>query len=121
MIGIGCRTRTHASPRRESLRYATLLSLLLLSTLVLAQAATEAPVLEPGILLSAGKIPLSVGLTASVEVVDWNNDRKKDLLVGTYAGGNILLFLNKGTDSAPRFTAGEKLKAGRGLLTVGSG
>ena len=53
--------------------------------------------------------------------MDWNNDGKKDLLVGTFSGGNILLFLNRGTDAEPRFSGGEKLIAGGKEFTAGFG
>ena len=32
-------------------------------------------------------------------VVDWNADGNKDLLIGTFFGGNILLYLNEGTNN----------------------
>ena len=42
---------------------------------------------------------------------DWNNDGRKDLLVGQ-ANGSISLFLNTNTDADPRFDAGSFLQAG---------
>jgi len=36
-------------------------------------------------------------------VADWNNDGKKDLIVGQFNQGKIRLYLNNGTDSDPRF------------------
>jgi WD40 repeat protein len=35
-------------------------------------------------------------------VVDWNNDRRKDLLVGSQ-DGSLRLYLNTGTDAEPMF------------------
>jgi len=52
------------------------------------------------------------GDTASPEVVDWNNDGKKDLLVGMFSEGKVMLFLNTGTDVDPKFKSGELLTAG---------
>jgi hypothetical protein len=93
-----------------------------LLTLIAATAqAGEAPVLGPGVLIHAGEKPISVGHTASVEVVDWNEDGKKDLLVGTFSAGNIYLFLNEGTDAAPVFSGGTKLMAGGKPLSAGCG
>ena len=37
-------------------------------------------------------------------VVDWNNDGKRDLVVGNQSG-KVLLFLNIGNDNAPSFTS----------------
>jgi hypothetical protein len=45
------------------------------------------------------------------QVVDWNNDGKKDMLVGQFSGGTINLYLNIGTDEAPVFGEGEILHA----------
>ena len=72
---------------------------------------TALPDLDAGVLILDGEKPLTVGYTASPDVVDWNNDGKKDLLVGTLDQGKVFLFLNKGTDSAPRFDGGTPLKA----------
>ena len=76
---------------------------------------------EKGILITDGTKPLIVGLTASPEVTDFNNDGKKDLLVGTFNAGAVHLFLNKGTDSKPVFDGSSKILAGEVALKVGSG
>jgi hypothetical protein len=34
-------------------------------------------------------------------VADWNQDGKKDILVGVFSRGNIWLYLNEGTDAEP--------------------
>jgi hypothetical protein len=82
---------------------------------------TKGPVLKPGVRLLVGYKPLSVGHTACPEVLDWNNDGKKDLLVGTYNDGKVWLFLNKGTDAEPVFDKGEALQAGGREIKVGFG
>ncbi len=46
---------------------------------------------------------LDPGENAAPFVVDWNNDHKKDVIVGN-KDGNILFYLNSGSDDAPRFT-----------------
>lgn len=61
--------------------------------------------------IKAGGTSLNVGNRASPVVVDWNNDRKKDLVVGDDAG-YVRLYLNSGTNSAPSFTNYSRLKAG---------
>ena len=61
--------------------------------------------------IQAGGTDLNVGNRAAPVVVDWNNDKKKDLIVGTDAG-TIRLYLNSGTNSAPVFTTFSNLKAG---------
>lgn len=53
-------------------------------------------------------------------VTDWNEDGKKDLLVGEF-WGYIYLFLNSGTNSSPVFTTSSKLKAGGSDIQVAYG
>ncbi|MDZ7264025.1 MAG: T9SS type A sorting domain-containing protein [candidate division KSB1 bacterium] len=53
--------------------------------------------------VKAGSTDLNVGNRASPVFVDWNNDNKKDLIVGTDEG-KIRLYLNSGTKSQPAFT-----------------
>jgi len=79
------------------------------------------PTLRAAILIKDGDNPLSIGHTTSPEVIDWNNDGKKDLLVGTFSEGKIKLFLNQGTDADPIFAGGEFLQAGGEELHAGSG
>ena len=55
------------------------------------------------------------------DVADWNNDGKRDLLVGMFSGGKVMLFLNTGTDTAPQFESGELLTAGGEEIHVGYG
>ncbi len=45
---------------------------------------------------------LDVGAYAVPVVYDWNNDGKKDLVLGDYLG-NVTVYLNSGTDDAPLF------------------
>ncbi len=52
-------------------------------------------------------------------VADWNNDGRKDLIVGQ-ANGFVILFLNTGLEEAPEFAAGTDLYAGSSALYVGN-
>lgn len=52
-------------------------------------------------------------------VVDWNNDGRKDLLIGG-ASGSVSLMLNNGTESAPAFGKGVFLESAGGVISVGS-
>ena len=61
---------------------------------------------------------VDVGLLSHPCVVDWNNDGKKDLVVGNDPG-EVILFLNVGTDSEPVFGEGQRLKDGGGELIMG--
>lgn len=66
----------------------------------------QAPAFDGGSVLQAGpacsKQAIYVGGRATPTVVDWNNDAKKDLVIGAY-DGKIHLFLNEGTDTDPNF------------------
>jgi len=44
------------------------------------------------------------------QVVDWNNDGRKDLIAGD-ANGNVTLFLNIGTDKEPELDKGKLIEA----------
>jgi len=83
------------------------------------------PVFATGERLMAAKKPLCVmdhGGHARLDICDWNNDNKKDLIIADGMGG-ITLFMNKGTDAKPVLRRGRKLHAGGKLIddkTLGS-
>lgn len=52
-------------------------------------------------------------------VADWDNDGRKDLLIGL-ADGAVKLFLNVGQEAAPAFGAGQDLVVAGGALNVGA-
>lgn len=54
-------------------------------------------------------------------VTDWNNDGKKDLILGQFFPGKIRLYVNRGTDRAPVFKDFEYLKAGGEEITLEHG
>jgi TolB-like protein len=73
--------------------------------------------LAPGVMVQAAGKDLDVGGKASPCVVDWNEDGKKDLVVGN-GSGEIFLYLNEGTNEQPIF--GKPTKLNGGSLDVGS-
>ncbi|MFC1564275.1 FG-GAP repeat domain-containing protein [candidate division KSB1 bacterium] len=83
-------------------------------TLFLNTGTNSEPVLTDAGYIQAGGIYLSVGARAAPVVVDWNNDNRKDLVVGSDAG-YIYLFLNTGTDAAPVFDSYEYITGGGGI------
>jgi hypothetical protein len=81
-------------------------------------------VLDAGVLLQSSGADLLVDGPYSFTtpaVADWNNDGKKDLLVGQYYYGNVFLFTNTGTNAAPAFSGGTKLSASDGEITTSYG
>jgi len=69
-----------------------------------------APAVSLGLPLIPGAIPA---------VADWNNDGRKDLLVGA-ADGTVSLFLNQGSESAPAFGAPSYLLVNAAPISVGA-
>ena len=88
---------------------------------------TSPPLFDPGYRLQAAGSDLNVGNYVSVPCaslarntgpikLDWTEDGKKDLLVGTFHHGNVYYFQNTGLNNIPGFPAGVKLQAdGHGI------
>lgn len=68
----------------------------------------EGPTFDGGTRLQSGpagsKTTIDVGDRACSSAVDWNNDGRKDLVVGAL-DGKIHIFINEGTDTEPDFIA----------------
>jgi len=71
----------------------------------------------PGVMVRAGSKDLDVGSNASPFVADWNEDGKKDLVMGK-GNGEIYVYLNEGTNGQPVF--GKPIQLNGGKLDVGS-
>jgi TolB-like protein len=70
-----------------------------------------------GVMVKAGGKDVDTGSRASPCVADWNEDGKKDLVMGN-GSGEIFLYLNEGTNQQPAF--GKHFKLNNGSLDVGS-
>jgi hypothetical protein len=78
------------------------------------------PTIERMVYIMDGSDPLDAGRASVPFSVDWNNDGKKDLIVGVFdQRDNVWLFLNKGTDLQPVF-AGKKNIESNGKPIIGS-
>ena len=94
---------------------------------------TEADKAEMRIALENSDFQQGVRLRAAHEIIDikvghlvphvtdWNNDGKKDMLVGQFSGGMIHLYLNIGIEEAPIFAEGEILHAGDKPIRLDAG
>jgi hypothetical protein len=60
------------------------------------------PVLGEGVFIQANMTNINVGERATSVADDWNGDGQKDLIIGNMEG-NVVIYLNKGTDSLPTF------------------
>ncbi len=89
--------------------------------LYLNVATDAAPTFDAGAFLQVGppgsKVAISVGGRATPEMVDWDNDGRRDLVVGAL-DGRIHVFLNAGTDAAPDFRTDTLILAGGVTLVV---
>lgn len=81
----------------------------------------DLPLLEYKGLLQDGSGVLTVQMQAIPDVADWNNDGKKDLVIGQYTGGNILVYLNTGTDANPAFNGSFKVLSSGTPISVSYG
>ena len=78
--------------------------------------------LQDGIKLTANGEIINIEVGHLVPcVTDWNNDSKKDLIVGQFKNGNIRLYLNQGTDENPAFKDFSYLQAGGKEISLPSG
>ena len=89
----------------------------------LTARAEGLPDLAPGIALDSGSSRI---LDSQIlpEVVDWDNDGRKDLLLGvrgqyhSATGGVIVLYRNVGTDENPAFDGFEVIQSGGSTLVT---
>lgn len=95
---------------------------LLLLFLTAAAALSATPTYEAYSYVYADgiRIDLPVG-HASPLVMDWDNDGLKDLLIGRYLSGNIMMYSNSGTNDSPILAYTGLMQAGGGNLSVPSG
>ncbi len=77
------------------------------------------PTMASGYLIQVGGRDITVGMRATPVVNDWNEDGRKDLLIGNF-NGNITIYLNEGTDAAPIFNSSHLLEVGGGAFDAGS-
>jgi hypothetical protein len=104
--------------RTHALTALAVLGLALLGTV----AVGAMPVLKEGVKIECGGKPIDVEIGHLVPcVVDWNNDGKKDLIVGQFQKGLIRLYLNQGADDAPVFKDFSYLQAGGAQISLPAG
>ena len=97
-------------------------ALVILSMFFVFPSDTGVPELLEGVKIQAGGEDINIKVGHLVPcVVDWNNDGRKDLLVGQFSKGKIRVYLNEGTDEKPVFNKFEYLKAKGKEISLRSG
>jgi hypothetical protein len=94
------------------------------AALILFAAGTswaQAPNIEAGVRIKDGSNPLSVDRHSAPSVVDWNNDGKKDLVIGQFTYGYVWLYLNQGTNAEPVFNGATQIKSNGVAITTSYG
>lgn len=85
-----------------------------------ACVVSAAPQMELGVFINNSNTPLAAATMSAPAVLDWNNDSRKDLLVGD-SSGYVWLYLNQGTDANPMFNNGTRLMSGGSYIITDSG
>ena len=86
-------------------------------SLLLNAGTDAAPLFSVENYVQNGAVPLSVGFWSAPVVVDWNEDGKKDLLVGN-EDGTLRFYRNIGTDASPVFNGYTNLTAGTSIIDL---
>ena len=81
----------------------------------------DIPEIKPGVNVLDGGAPLEVDRHTTPTSVDWNNDGKKDLLMGQFEDGHIWLFINQGTNLNPVFNGGKLVETNGTPITTSFG
>jgi hypothetical protein len=91
--------------------------------LFLNNGTDQSPTFDAGNPLQVGppgsKMDMYVGSRPTPAIVDWNNDGRKDLVVGS-VDGMIRLFINEGTDTEPDFRTTAFVQIDGSNLDIGS-
>jgi len=84
------------------------------------QGSNTHPVLtSPTVLKDVNGMIIAVDSYCTPRVVDWNEDHKKDILLGS-GRGTLVVYLNQGSDSDPVFSPPLSVEVGEVGLNVGS-
>ncbi len=93
-------------------------------SIFLNEGVSGTPALAEGILLEFGPVEsktiIDVGGIATPIIHDWNEDGRRDLIVGAY-DGRLHIFINEGLDTEPDFLAESFAQTSSGDLVVSGG
>jgi len=73
-------------------------------TALFSMAMASMPVLSAPVRIEANGTPITANIGhLAPNVIDWDKDGKKDLLVGTFENAELRIYRNIGSDRAPMF------------------
>ncbi len=96
------------------------MTLSLVSALGTLSAST--PTFHAPFQVKDGDLPITVDACHAAPLyVDYDEDGRKELLVGQFGGGKLRIYRNKGTDDAPVFEGFTWFEAGGEIASIPSG
>jgi len=85
---------------------------------VAVPAFGQVPRFRGPVRIESGGTPIDLGYYTAPVMFDWNDDGKKDMVVGQFSYGQIAYFENVGEDSAPVFASYEYLHADSQIIQL---
>jgi hypothetical protein len=76
------------------------------------------PAMDNGAEILSGGASINAG-RAATEINDWNEDGKKDMIIGSVQG-HVRIYINEGTDAAPVFNSFTNVQVGGSDFDIGS-
>lgn len=100
------------------MRWSLIYTIILASWITVSSADGDITVFVDQGNIKDGGIDLKVDGVPVPTVVDWNNDGKKDLVVGQFIQGHIRLYLNQGSDLNPVFNGFSYIQSNGAPITT---
>ena len=94
------------------------LTVITLALALLLPALATIPRFQEPVLVEDAGVPIDVSWYAAPQMFDWDEDGKKDMVVGQFTSGYIRFYPNVGEDSAPVFSGFEYLRASGSIITL---
>ncbi|MBM3314342.1 hypothetical protein FJY71_00675 [candidate division WOR-3 bacterium] len=93
-------------------------SIIVVAAIAASVAFAAIPRFASPVLVYDGSDSIDVGYYGAPQMVDWDQDGRKDLLLGQFTGGNIRFYPNVGTNSAPVFSGFSYVQASGQIIQL---